>query len=60
MVEVTGFEPATFWSRSHPAGLHFIQKLPCIIAYSIVQEIQAFAHTSENEDYHIFTTAHRN
>ena len=25
VVEVTGFEPATFWSRSHPPILHFIQ-----------------------------------
>lgn len=25
MVEVTGFEPATFWSRSHPAQLHFMR-----------------------------------
>ena len=25
LVEVTGFEPATFWSRSHTPTLHFIR-----------------------------------
>ena len=25
LVEVTGFEPATFWSRSHTSTLHFIR-----------------------------------
>ena len=33
MVEVTGFEPATFWSRSSMSLLHFIQESPNSPAY---------------------------